>query len=167
MIRRAAKNPMTSVEVQSLAKQIKNTVSKDARLFRDFGGKSVKGLSGIKNYKLSGVPRLFGNKGIRSLMGRTKFWAAFLDWLGVANFVGPDQLINKMGPDKFKEKMNEYTKTSTAQQAWEDDFSGVQDETSGYEDQSTQAPQQPSKAERVVKDAFTDWIFGPLAPTVA
>lgn len=167
MIRRAAKNPMTSVEVQSLAKQIKNVVSKDARLFRDFGGQSVKGLSGIKNYKLSGVPRLFGNKGIRSLMRRTKFWAAFLDWLGVANFVGPDELINKMGPDKFNEKMNEYTKTSTAQQTWEEDFSGVQDETSGYEDPSTQAPQQPSKAERVVKDAFTDWIFGPLAPTVA
>jgi len=71
MIRRAAKNPMTSVEAQALAKEIKKVVSADARLFRSFGGATAKGLSGIKNYKMSGVPRLFGNKAVRSLMRRT------------------------------------------------------------------------------------------------
>jgi hypothetical protein len=166
MIKRAAKNPMTSVEVQNLAKQIKNVVKQDQRLFRDFGGVTAKGLSGIKNYKMSGVPRLFGNKAVRSLMRRTKFWAAFLDWLGVANFVGPDEMINKMGPEQFNEKMNEYTQTQTAQQAWQEDFSGVEDEPMTSEPTSTQQTT-AGKAETMAKDVFSDWLFGPISPVVS
>ena len=166
MIKRAAKNPMTSVEVQNLAKQIKNVVKQDQRLFRDFGGVTAKGLSGIKNYKMSGVPRLFGNKAVRSLMRRTKFWAAFLDWLGVANFVGPDEMINKMGSEQFNEKMNEYTQTQTAQQAWQEDFSGVEDEPMTSEPTSTQQTT-AGKAETMAKDVFSDWLFGPISPVVS
>jgi len=166
MIRRAAKNPMTSVEAQALAKEIKKVVSADARLFRSFGGATAKGLSGIKNYKMSGVPRLFGNKAVRSLMRRTKFWAAFLDWLGVANFVGPDEMINKMGPEQFNEKMNEFSQTETAQQTWQEDFSDIENETT-TEPQSSSDQGFTNKAEKMTKDIFTDWLFGPISPVVS
>jgi hypothetical protein len=130
MIRRAAKNPMTTKEVQTLAKQVQTAVSKDGRLFRELGGASAKGVAGMKNYKMSGIPRLFGNKATRSLMRRTKFWAAFLDYLGVANFVGPDELINQMGEEQFNKSMNDYSQTNQAKQSWQDDFGNVQPEQS-------------------------------------
>ena len=126
MIRRAAKNPMTTQEVQTLAKQVQTAVSKDGRLFRELGGASAKGVAGMKNYKMSGIPRLFGNKATRSLMRRTKFWAAFLDYIGVANFVGPDELINQMGQEQFNTSMNDFSQTQQAKQSWQDDFGNVQ-----------------------------------------
>jgi hypothetical protein len=70
-----------------------------------------------------GMPRLIGqNKSVRALMRKTKFWAGFLDWMGLVNFVGPDELIGKMGEGNFQNKMEEYQKTSEAQQYYYDDF---------------------------------------------
>lgn len=172
MIRRAAKNPMTTKEVQTLAKEVQKAVAKDGRLFRDLGGSTAKGLSGIKNYKMSGVPRLFGNKAVRSLMRRTKFWAAFLDWLGVANFVGPDEMVNEMGEDQFNEKMNQFSQTSEAQQSWEDDFGNIQDESpsqSGYSSETSwddDGAGMADKAQKMAKDVFSDWLFGPITGRV-
>jgi hypothetical protein len=70
-----------------------------------------------------GMPQLIGrNKSVRALMRRTKFWAGFLDWLGLGNFVGPDELIKKMGEGEFGRKMAEYQKTPESQQYYKDDF---------------------------------------------
>jgi len=70
-----------------------------------------------------GMPQLIGrNKSVRALMRRTKFWAGFLDWLGLGNFVGPDELIKKMGEGEFSRKMAEYQKTPESQQYYKDDF---------------------------------------------
>jgi hypothetical protein len=160
MIRRASKNPMTPAEVQSLANRIKKEVAADGRLFRDLGGASAKGVQGLKNYKMSGIPRLFGNKATRSLMRRTKFWAAFLDFIGVANFVGPDELINEMGQEQFDQSMNEFSSTSQAKQAWQDDFANVDDQATyelGYQGEPTQ-PKQKSQTQ----DFLSDMLFGPL-----
>ena len=161
MIRRAAKNPMTTQEIQTLAKQIQKTVSQDGRLFRELGGQSAKGIQGIKNYKMSGVPRLFGNKATRSLMRRTKFWAAFLDYIGVANFVGPDELINKIGEEEFNNQMNSYSQTKEAQQNWQDDFSGVEEDYVDTNfDQSEPTKQSNQKTQ--TQDFLSDMLFGPL-----
>jgi hypothetical protein len=162
MIRRAAKNPMTTKEVQTLAKQVQTAVSKDGRLFRELGGASAKGVAGIKNYKMSGIPRLFGNKATRSLMRRTKFWAAFLDYIGVANFVGPDELINQMGEEQFNKSMNDYAQTNQAKQSWQDDFGNVQPEqpTPSAETNTTTNSNQKSQSQ----DFLTDMLFGPLNP---
>lgn len=162
MIRRAAKNPMTTKEVQTLAKQVETAVSKDGRLFRELGGASSKGVAGMKNYKMSGIPRLFGNKATRSLMRRTKFWAAFLDYLGVANFVGPDELINQMGEGQFNTSMNDYAQTDQAKQSWQDEFGDVQPEQSAATPETNQSTTANRKSQP--QDFLTDMLFGPLNP---
>jgi hypothetical protein len=161
MIRRASAKPMTDKEVINLAQQVKKAVQQDSRLFRSFGGSSTKGLKGIANWKLGGVPRLFGNRAVRSLMIRTKFWAGFLDYIGVANFVGPDETIKKMGQEAFDQAMNDYSQTSQGQQYWKDDFSGV------GEPQSSQSTQQPQTNRKTMsQDILSDMLFGPLEPLV-
>ena len=144
---------------------IRNAAKEDKRLFRDFGGDAAKGLQGLKNYKASGMPRLFGNKAVRSLMRRTKFWAGFLDYLGIGNFVGPDDLKAKM-PD-FDEKMNQYSQTKQAKQNWDADFANIptepspnmepeQPETSGGQEQGTDFG----------KDFLTNLVFGPITGNI-
>jgi hypothetical protein len=116
----------------------------------------------MKNYKMSGIPRLFGNKATRSLMRRTKFWAAFLDYLGVANFVGPDELINQMGEEQFNKSMNDYSQTDQAKQSWQDDFGNVQPEQSTPTPETNQSTNANQKSQP--QDFLTDMLFGPLNP---
>jgi len=163
MIRRAAMKPMSKQETINLAKQVKKAVEQDGRLFRTYGGQTAKGLKGIANWKLGGVPRLMGNRAVRSLMIRTKFWAGFLDYIGVANFVGPDEYINKVGEESFNQSMNDYVKTPEAEKYWGDDFSGTQQqspETQTSDKSTTSSKSSPGQ------DILSDLLFGPLEPLV-
>jgi len=157
--RRAVKKPLTQKETLNVLKQMQTAVKQDSSLFRTFGGSSAKGLKGLKNYKAGGVPRLFGNRATRSLMTRTKFWAGFLDWLGVANFVGPEELKAKMGA-AFDEKMNQYSQTQEAQQNWNEDFANVPDETMGDETQMDDTQQDTGRD--WTKDIINNLVFGPI-----
>jgi hypothetical protein len=151
---------------------MKAAVKADTRLFRDFGGDAAKGLSGIKNYKMSGMPRLFGNKATRSLMRRTKFWTGFLDYIGLGNFVGPDETIRQMGPKEFNEKMEEYARTAGAKQNWEDDFKDVPEEEGLYTEpdfdgnDNSQPSKTPTNYEEQGKNFLTNLLFGPLTSNV-
>lgn len=121
-------------ELSVLAKQ--NPV----RIFRDFGtGKNswfkfMKSDASLASKFSAGVPRIFGgNPATRSLMRRTKFYAGFLDWLGVANFVGPEEL-EKMYPDAAKQ-YEQYAQLPEAQKLWSQDMSGTSQSTSvGFPD---------------------------------
>ena len=146
------------------AAEVENAVKQDGRLLRNFGGDAAKGLKGIKNYNMSGVPRLFGNKATRSLMRRTKFWAGFLDWLGVANFVGPEELQAKMGA-QFDEKMNQYSQTTQAKENWESEFANVP-ETDVPETSAETQTSSPSSAEDMTKDFISSLLFGPITGKV-
>ena len=162
--RRAIKNPMTREETVNVLKQMQKAVKQDSRLFRDFGGTAAKGLQGFKNYKASGMGRLFGNKATRSLMRRTKFWAGFLDWLGIANFVGPDDLKAKM-PD-FDEKMNQYSQTQEAKQNWDSDFANVPDEPTAGTEQQPETNGNKEQSSDFGKDLLTKLVFGPITGNV-
>lgn len=48
------------------------------------------------NRLVGGVPRIGGNAATRSLMRRSKWYLALLDTLGIHNFVGPDELEQKV-----------------------------------------------------------------------
>lgn len=76
----------------------------------------------LANIFLGGAPRLFGNRRMRILMRQTKWWLGFLDYIGVANFVGPDELESQMDSEKIKQKMEEYNQTSQAKQYASEDF---------------------------------------------
>ena len=159
--RRAIKNPMTREETVNVLKQMQSAVKQDKRLFRDFGGSAAKGLRGFKNYKASGMGRLIGNKATRSLMRRTKFWAGFLDWLGVANFVGPDDLAKTM-PD-LEDKVNQYAQTDEAKQNWDADFANVPTEPpANMEPDQTQTSDGQEQSSDLTKDLLTNFVFGPL-----
>lgn len=76
----------------------------------------------LANIFIGGAPRLLGNRSLRILMRRTKFWLGFLDYIGIANFVGPDELINKMGQSDVQNKLDEYSKTTQAKEYAKQDF---------------------------------------------
>lgn len=157
--RRAIKKPLTQKETINVLKQMQTAVKQDSSLFRSFGGSAAKGLKGLKNYKAGGVPRLFGNRAVRSLMTRTKFWAGFLDWLGVANFVGPEELKQKMGA-AFDEKMNQYSQTSQAEQNWNEDFANVPDDTMTSD---TMGGETETQGETDwTKEIINKLVFGPI-----
>jgi hypothetical protein len=101
------------------------------RGFRDF--------SGVKNnwfkYMKSDVPlweklnagsfRIFGgNPATRSLMRRSKWYLGFLDTIGLANTVGPEELEDKV-PD-LEQKLNEYNKSEEGQKNMQQDITDSQ-----------------------------------------
>ena len=163
---------LTKTDAIKVLTDMKAAVKADTRLFRDFGGDAAKGLSGLKNYKMSGMPRLFGNKATRSLMRRTKFWTGFLDYIGLGNFVGPDETIRQMGPKEFNEKMEEYARTAGAKQNWEDDFKDVPEEEGLYTEpdfdgnDDSQPSKTPTNYEEQGKNFLTNLLFGPITSNV-
>jgi hypothetical protein len=105
----------TAKEVESLMKMMKSEKILDPKLL------SKPGL--FSQIVYGGVPRLFGNRRTRILMGQTKFFFGFLDFLGIGNFVGPDELAKNLGgEDVMMEKMEEYQKTPQAQQYFKEEF---------------------------------------------
>lgn len=71
-----------------------------------------------------GLGRIWGNSNlpVRVLIGKTKFYAGFLDYLGLGNWVGPEELEDMMGEEQVTEKMSEYEKTPEAQKYLKSEF---------------------------------------------
>jgi hypothetical protein len=70
-----------------------------------------------------GMPQLMGrNKSVRSLMRKTKWYLGLLDFLGIANFVGPDELQKQLGDAKYEDVIAQYNNTAQAQQYAQEDF---------------------------------------------
>lgn len=120
--------PLTAAEKTELSVLSKQN---PVRIFRDFGtGKNswlsfMKSDASLSSKFSAGVPRIFGgNPATRSLMRRTKFYAGFLDWLGIANFVGPEELENQYGQDISK-KYEEYAQLPESQKLWAQDMEGT------------------------------------------
>jgi hypothetical protein len=109
---------LSKAEKSKLIKQIE----KDSA-FRGF--RDNKGLANVSfmSKVRGGVPRLFGNRATRSLMGRTKWYLRLLDFLGVANFVGPEELMEKHAD--LEAKVEQFNKTPEGQKSWADDFGSV------------------------------------------
>ena len=83
---------------------------------------------------LGGAPRLFGNRRMRILMRQTKWWLGFLDYIGMGNFVGPEELSKIMSEGEITKKMDEYNQTNLAKEYAQQDFgNGEQPETQSSE----------------------------------
>lgn len=95
-----------------------------------------------------GMPQLMGrNKSVRSLMRKTKWYLGLLDFLGIANFVGPDELQQQMGNAKFEEEISNYNQTQQAQQYAQDDFgSGTLPDDAAQAQPTTQQSTQPNNS---------------------
>lgn len=88
------------------AKQLKDALKKatEFRGFRDYTGKG--GFS-------AGMGRFWGNRGTRGLMRRTKWYLGLLDFLGLGNYVGPEELETQV--ENLDTKVAEYSNTEKAQ----------------------------------------------------
>jgi hypothetical protein len=145
---------------------MKKLAQKDHRLFSDLGGKPKFGmfsdpkqyakfsLESLKKYPFSGgIGRFWGNRQVRGLMRNTKWWLGFLDWAGLGNFVGPDELESQMGD--YTNDLNQYSQTPEAQSYWNDDFGQTQSQTS-----ATSTPNTPPTPQNQSQDLLTQILFG-------
>lgn len=85
---------------------------------------------------LGKVSDLFGKSTMRTrvLIGKTKFWLGFLDFLGIGNFIGPDDLAKEMSEDEILEQMKKYEKTPEAQKYLKQDFPPIKDDSQSDSD---------------------------------
>jgi hypothetical protein len=96
-----------------------------------------------------GMPQLMGrNRSVRALMRKTKWYLGLLDFLGIANFVGPDELQQQMGNAKFEEEISNYNQTQQAQQYAQDDFGSgtLPDDAAQSQPTAQQSQQQQSRS---------------------
>jgi hypothetical protein len=68
------------------------------------------------------------NRQLSRLFGKTKFWLGFLDFAGIGNFVGPDELSQQMGQTNLDSKMEQYMNTPQAQQNWTSEMGNIPSE---------------------------------------
>jgi len=100
------------------------------------------------------------NKSVRALARQTKWWLGFLDWMGLGNFVGPDEAVAKMGQDKFESKVAQYNQTPQAQQYFKDSFGTEVPQGTQQQTQPSQSTTQSStSASNPVGDFFSS-LFG-------
>lgn len=143
---------LSSVEKSKLIKQIEKDTA--FRGFRD--NKGLADASFMSKVR-GGVPRLFGNRATRSLMGRTKWYLRLLDFLGVANFVGPEELIQQYSD--LESKVNEFNQTPEGQKAWSEDFGPVVNQPTTPTLTQPTTPTAPSMGNDFIGDALKG-MFG-------
>jgi hypothetical protein len=115
LTKKSGQKALSQSEKDILAKELQK--QSKFRGFRDYTGK---GQSLTSKYLAGGMGRLWGNRATRSLMRRTKWYLGLLDFLGVANFVGPEEIELKY-PD-IENRINEYNQTPEAQQYAQEEF---------------------------------------------
>ena len=133
-------NLIKDFEKVSLLKSLKSTAglgTGGSRAFRDFG----KGEWGLltRIFKKIGWWR---NPSLTKLLVKTKFWMKFLDFVGVANFVGPEELSKQMGDEEFQAKLQAYNDSPEGKKYWEEEMGGVKD------DSTTDTTQQPAQTQQ-------------------
>lgn len=117
------------------------------------GYRTTKGLMSWKTI-FGGMPQLMGrNKSVRALMRQSKWWLGFLDYLGLGNWVGPDELVQMLGgEEEMRRMMEDYNKTSQARENFEDQF--------GAEERQQQQYAQPNQSTSSTKssDPFANFL---------
>lgn len=119
------------------------------------------------NAFFGGIPRLFRSpeqRRLRVLMQSTKWWLGFLDYIGLGNWVGAEEVAKKMGEEDFLKKLEEYNKTPEAKQNFEDQFGG---ETMGSETgdtRTTSTTGQETKSTDPFADFLKKMFMGQLNP---
>lgn len=75
-----------------------------------------------------GLPRFFRSpegRRVRILMQKTKWWLGFLDYIGLGNWVGEEEVIKKLGSEaEFNKALEKYQKTPEAKKYYEESLLG-------------------------------------------
>lgn len=115
-----------SKAVGSVAKPAENIKALQQMLKQEKIFKNLTPRGTMSQIFLGGAPRLFGNARMRILMRQTKWWLGLLDYIGLGNFVGPEELEAQLGSDGLKKQIENYNNTDEAKRNAESDFGGAQ-----------------------------------------
>lgn len=109
-------------------KNMKDIIKADTKIFKNFKPENP---TFMAKYFWPGatVGLLWRNRALSGLVSRTKFYAGFLDWLGLGNWVGPEELANMGNQEELNNKFQQYASSPEGQQNWSEDFGGVPGET--------------------------------------
>ena len=73
-----------------------------------------------------GIPRIFRSpegRRIKIMMQQTKWWLGFLDYIGIGNWVGAEEVVKTLGSEaEMVKSMENYQKTPEAQQYYKESF---------------------------------------------
>jgi hypothetical protein len=73
-----------------------------------------------------GIPRVFRSpegRRLKIMMQQTKWWLGFLDYIGVGNWVGAEEVVKKLGGEQaMNQAMENYQKTPEAKQYFKESF---------------------------------------------
>jgi hypothetical protein len=137
-------------------KSIENNLKNLIQTAKDTGGvfsgyRTTKGVFSWKTL-FRGMPQLMNrNASVRALMRQSKWWLGFLDFVGVANFVGPEELTKSMGNKDFTDKMNQYQNTAQSQKYFQEEYGSESREKTP---QTTQTTEKSAK----VSDPFGSFL---------
>lgn len=112
-----ARGTAKAADIENLIGAVKNTKIFDAATL------SKPGM--LSQIFFGGIPRLFRSpegRRVKILMGQTKWWLGFLDYIGIGNFVGPEELSNQMGEAQMMRKIEQYNQTPQALENFDDEF---------------------------------------------
>jgi len=146
---------MSKAEAKSAIKTFKKemtTVNKNSKIFKNYKPNDP---SFMAKYFWPGLS--FRNRALKSLVRRTKFYAGFLDFLGLGNWVGPDELPKQMSENDLDAKFQEYVKTPNAQAYWKQDFPNFEQEFMG-----NMTPQQPTQPSNPISNIGGSDLLGTL-----
>lgn len=132
-------NRFTTLSPQLQAKNLENLIKMSKSTSGAFTGyRTSKGLMSWKTV-FGGMPQLMGrNKSVRALMRQSKWWLGFLDYIGLGNWVGPEELAQKLGgEEEMRQKMDEYNKTPEAEQNFKDQYGSEDNESTETTGNST------------------------------
>lgn len=80
-----------------------------------------------------GIPRMFRSaegRRVKIMMQQTKWWLGFLDYIGIGNWVGADEVVKKLGSAaEMETAMEGYQKTPEAKKFFEESFKGSETES--------------------------------------
>lgn len=131
------------------------------------GYRTSKGILSWKSL-FGGMPQLIGrNKSVRALMRQTKWWLGFLDWMGLGNYVGPEEILNTMSESELEKKITEYNKTRQAEENFNFDFGeakkNMESETTTKPPTETQSSETTS-TDNPIASLFRKIFLGTLNP---
>lgn len=130
----ATKSPKEAAE---LIKTFKAGLKNDAKLFKNFKPKDP---SFMAKYFWPGFTLgLRRNRDLVSLTRRTKFWAGFLDFIGMGNFVGPEEVVNKLGVEESDKLLRQYANSKEGQDNMRSDYSSAPDDATSDSEQGDQS----------------------------
>lgn len=130
----------TPKEAEALIKNMRSVIKNNTSVFKNFKPRDP---SFMTKYFWPGVSfGIYRNRALSSLARRTKFYAGFLDFLGITSFRSPDELLSSVPENELNKKFQDYVKTPESQKNWADDISQMGPEAP--QQQTTQSTTQSS-----------------------